>query len=479
MIYVVGLGPGDPGLVSRRGWDLLTKSGIEVILRTEKHPVAAALAAAGVGYATCDHYYETSSDFSHVYARIVSDILTRAHDVVYAVPGNPFVAEATVMLLTQEATREGVPIEVVPSMSSIEAVYGELGIDPSKGLALLDALDPEMVINPRLGLLIAQVYSRLVAGDLKLRLLEIYPPEHAITVVRGAGTSESVRRDCLLSELDYEDFTYADTVYVPPCDRSRHVGVAIEELQKIMASLRSENGCPWDREQTHASLRPYLIEETYEVIEALDAQDHDKLADELGDLLLQIVFHAQIASENHNFDLVDAIQNINRKLVRRHPHVFADVQVSSAADVMVNWQRIKKGEQRSNQGVLDNVPLGLPALQQAYKLQNKAKQVGFDWPTIDGAWQKLQEELAELREAVKAADASQTAKELGDLLFSVVNVSRFLGIDPETALRDASGKFKKRFAVVEELARKYGLSMEECSLEELDKLWDEAKARGL
>ncbi|KAF0195623.1 MAG: MazG family protein [Bacillota bacterium] len=479
MIHVVGLGPGDPGLLTLSAWEALCQAE-HIVLRTGSHGAAAYLQNKGIDFTTYDCLYESKGSFSEVYEAIVVDLLQRAGSgsrLVYAVPGHPLVAERTVELLIAEAKKSDITVDIIPGMSSVEAVYAELKVDPAQGVAVVDALDPEMFVDPRLGLVVTQVFSRLVAGDLKLKLLDVYPAEHRVVTVRCAGTSARTIRTTSLAELDHYEFSYADTVYIPPCSVARHAGMELEILRVTMERLRSDRGCPWDREQTHSTLKSYLVEEAYEVIEAIDEQNADKLAEELGDLLLQIVFHAQIAAETGDFVLADSIRLINEKLVRRHPHVFSGVKVDNSNQVAENWQRIKQEEKKGNydKSVLASVPKDLPALQQAYKVQARAKRVGFDWPSIDGALQKLQEELRELEVARQEDNIQSIHDELGDVLFSMVNVSRFLGVDPENSLRDSVGKFRRRFALVEKAAEQRGIVLSECSLEELDKLWDEVK----
>ncbi len=250
-----------------------------------------------------------------------------------------------------------------------------------------------------------------------------------------------------------------------------------KDLLKIMERLRSENGCPWDREQTHESLRIYLIEETYEVLEALDAKDIGKFCNELGDLLLQIVFHAQIAKERGDFQIEDVITEVCSKLVSRHPHIFGDVKADTSEQVLVNWEAIKKKEKKlkSQTGVLKDVPKNLPALMRSYKVQQKAAQVGFDWDDIKDVFSKVDEELNELKEAYNSKDAQRITDELGDTLFSIVNLARFLNVQPELALTGTVNKFIRRFEYVEKQSLKQGKKLEEMSLAEMDKLWNEAK----
>lgn len=250
-----------------------------------------------------------------------------------------------------------------------------------------------------------------------------------------------------------------------------------DNLVEIMAILRGEGGCPWDREQTHLSIRKNFIEETYEVIEALDQEDNTMLCEELGDVLMQVVFHAQIAEDEGAFCLDDVCDGVCKKLILRHPHVFADVEAADSAAVLRNWDEIKKKEkhQKSQTEVLASVPRQLPALMRADKLQSKAAKVGFDWPDAEGPMEKIEEERDELIAAVQSGSREAIGEELGDLLFSVVNVARKLGIDAEEALTASSDKFVRRFAAMERTAAAEGEQLQGKSLDELDKLWERAK----
>ncbi len=251
------------------------------------------------------------------------------------------------------------------------------------------------------------------------------------------------------------------------------------DLLDIMARLRAENGCPWDREQTHESLRIYMIEETYEVMEALDAGDRDKFCNELGDLLLQIVFHAQIARENGEFDINDVTTEICRKLISRHPHIFGDVRADTPDQVVENWEAIKKREKqlKSQTGVLKDVPSNLPALMRSYKVQQKAAQVGFDWDDIEDVFNKVDEEIRELRDVYKSKNVERITDELGDTMFALVNLSRFLKVQPELALTGTVNKFIRRFEYIEQQSTKAGKKLEEMTLAEMDELWNEAKVK--
>lgn len=262
-------------------------------------------------------------------------------------------------------------------------------------------------------------------------------------------------------------------------EMSKKISVAnkFEQLVNIMELLRSEKGCPWDREQTHKSLRQFLLEETYEVLESIDNDDIDELKIELGDLLLQIVFHAQIASEEKHFNIEDILENINNKLVTRHPNVFGDLKIDSAKEQTINWEKIKMTEGKKS--VIDGVPKDLPALLSAHRIQSKAATVGFDWEIINDVWKKIDEELNEFKQAVDVNNHDDIEEEFGDLLFSLVNLSRFIQVNPEDALRNTVKKFSKRFKYIEQQVSEKGKKMVDCSLEELDTIWEESKNKNL
>ncbi|HSW57826.1 MAG TPA: nucleoside triphosphate pyrophosphohydrolase [Dehalococcoidales bacterium] len=244
------------------------------------------------------------------------------------------------------------------------------------------------------------------------------------------------------------------------------------KLVDIIAVLRGEKGCPWDKQQTHSSLRQYLLEECYEALEALDQANSQKLSQELGDILLQIMLHSQIAAEEGEFGLEDVIRNISQKLVRRHPHVFGSVQVKDAEEVSFNWESIKKTERQGQESMLESVPKHLPALAYSQDVQRRVAQVGFDWENIEGVIDKLAEEVRELKQTVSL---EEKADEFGDLMFTLVNIARRMGVDSESALRDANRKFSRRFAFMEKLCRQRGLDLGSLSFDEQNRLWQEAK----
>ena len=252
---------------------------------------------------------------------------------------------------------------------------------------------------------------------------------------------------------------------------------SFDELVQLMTTLRGPNGCPWDREQTLESLKPFIVEESYEVIDAIDRKDRVALAEELGDFLLQAVFVAEIAREEGSFDIFDAITLLHDKLVRRHPHVFAGVKADDAEQVLVNWEKLKNEERKAeNKSVLAGVPQSLPALLKASRLTEKAARVGFDWRQTEDVFEKIDEEIGELRQAIAGGDAANVHDEIGDLLFTIANIARKLNVSGEEALQSANRKFTRRFTAMESKVRESGRNLDQLTLEQMDALWDEAKA---
>jgi len=258
----------------------------------------------------------------------------------------------------------------------------------------------------------------------------------------------------------------------------QEVCASLVRLVEHMARLRAPDGCPWDREQTHSSLKKYLIEEAHEACEAIDGGDDGRIAEELGDVLLQVVFHAQMATERGGFTLLEVIESINRKLVERHPHVFGEMELRTPEEVLQNWERMKATRDKDRSSILDGIPESLPALLRSRRIQERAAQVGFDWKHIGEVFDKLEEEVREFREQCAEKDAAGIEDELGDLLFALVNVSRYLDTDPEAALHRTTRKFIARFRHIEKRVRESGRSLEDCSLEEMDRYWEEAKTLG-
>ena len=431
-ITVVGLGPGDASLLTVEARDVLAAAP-EVWLRTARHPTVAGLPA-GPRYESFDALYESLDTFDAVYDAIVARVLElarRPEGALYAVPGHPLVGEATVRGLLDRAPMDGIDVRVLPAVSFVDTALVALGLDPlAGGLLVLDALalgDHRRLLVPERPTLIAQLYDRRAATQAKLALLESYPPEHPVRLLRASGTADAGVDDVPLAALDRSDaFDHLTTLYLPPVPLMLDVR-SFEGVRAIVARLRApEGGCPWDLEQTHETLKRFLLEEAYEALDALDEGEPARMAEELGDLLMQVVLHAQVAEDDGEFAIEDVLGAIGAKLVRRHPHVFGDVSVDGAGDVIRNWDALKK-EERGEQPLLDAVPKAMPALAQAQAVQSRAEKAG----------------LAQDSRPPIAVEAA-TLDELGNLLFAIVEHARARELDAEEALWLAVRRFRER-----------------------------------
>ena len=467
-LHVVGLGPGNATLLTA-GTASLLASGMPVILRTRRHPTVAELDPDG-RWPSCDDLYQSGESFDKVYAQVVGRVLAfaGARDAVYAVPGHPLVSERTVELLLNRPIDTGVDVVVHPAVSYADLAAIEVGIDLGR-IQLCDALD--LRVDTWRPAFVSQIFDRDTLTALKLQLLDIYPAEHPITVLTALGTPAARKRTMSLAEIDHKPTGYLDCLYLPPLKPLEDVR-RLDGLSHVIDRLHAPDGCPWDREQTHESLRPHLLEESYEALEAIDAKDPRLLAEELGDVLLQVLMHAAVGRRNGEFGLAEVTEHIALKLIRRHPHVFGAAEAKTAEQVYQDWEALKKAE-KPRSSVLEGVPATLPALAASQSLQGRARRVGFDWPDIEGPLEKLAEEIAEL---ARAEGAGEQEDEFGDILFVLANIGQRLGVDAEQALRRANDKFRRRFGEVERLAGERNLDLKELDLARLDALWDEAKA---
>ncbi len=476
-ITLLGLGPGDPNQLTRDAWDVLS-SADEVYLRTREHPTVRGLPSS-VKIHSFDDLYQNGNTFDEVYAAITKKILEsgrREQGVIYAVPGHPFVAESTCPAIARLARDEGLALRIVEGLSFLEPTFSALGLGPYPRLTLFDAMilgaAHVPAFAPDAPVLIAQIYSRLIASEVKSTLTAIYPDKHPVKLIHAAGTKDQIIEEIALYEIDRSPHIgLLTSLYVPPLGE----GTSFESFQEIVAHLRAPDGCPWDKEQTHESLRKHLLEESYEAIAAMDSGDFAAMCEEFGDLLLQIVLNSQIANEEGEFTANDVVKGIYDKIIRRHPHVFGDVKVDGVSGVLQNWEKLKekeRGEKKEGKGILDGVPLALPALNQAQEYQDRAARVGFDWPEIEGVLDKIGEEIQEVKDST---NQEELAEELGDLFFVLVNLARWKKVDAESALRGTNMKFKKRFGYIESNAKKQGRNLSDMKLEEMDALWNEAK----
>ena len=479
MIKIVGLGPGSPDALTIGAVKALEESK-NLYFRTEKHPTVDYLKNGLKSFKTCDNYYEEGSSFDEVYSNIANEMIEeykKYGELVYAVPGHPLVAERSVLNLINLCNENNIEYKILPAVSFVDAMMDRLQIDPIEGLKIIDAFDiKNQILDKRIGTIITQVYNHLIASEVKLELLEYYNDETEIYYVRAAGIKgeESVRK-IPLYELDMqEDIDYLTSVYIPKnLDNKKDV----HDLVNLIRTLRSEDGCPWDREQTHESIKNQLLEECYEVVDAIEKDDIDLLIEELGDVLLHVIFHAVIGEEDGYFNLSDVVDGVCNKMIYRHPHVFSNAIADTSEDVLKNWDDIKSQEKKFNtiSEEIDAIANALPALLKAHKVQKKVARVGFDFENALEAAAKVKEELNEILNEYNSNNMERIIDEVGDLLFACVNLARLLKVDEEEALNKASKKFARRFKYVEDKVLQNNKSMKDVSIDELNKFWDEAK----
>lgn len=482
IIHVVGLGPGDINGLPMGTYRLL-HSNLPVYLRTEVHPVVEELKSNGLSYQSFDYLYETKERFDEVYRQMAELLLREAAEqgeIVYAVPGHPLMAEQSVQNLHHMAT-EDVEIKIGPGHSFLDSVCSALRFDPIDGMLLLDGttLAPDQ-LQLSTHTLIAQVFNPAVASEVKLTLMEVYPDDYSVTVVRAAGVSGLERiQQIPLYDLDRLDFVdHLTTVFVPKAHDESTLHKDPWFVAKLVKRLRDPDGCPWDRKQTHETLRKYVIEEAYEVAHAIDEGDAYALVDELGDLYLQILLHAQIGSEFGDFTLRDVFAALADKLIRRHPHVFGENRAQNAEDAQRVWEAAKAAESTPDPAsVLGKLKWGQPAFSFATSVQKKAAGVGFDWPSAEGVFLKVQEELDELKKEFLDKNQKNIEEEFGDVLFSLANLARFCHVDVEAVLGQANRKFVERFTYVEERVLESGQNWGALTSEDLENFWVEAKQR--
>jgi tetrapyrrole methylase family protein/MazG family protein len=549
-IIVAGLGPGAWEQVTLEVKRLLD-SATTVYLRTSTHPTANHLPR-HLDVRTFDYLYEREARFEDIYHLIAEELLKLAaeseHVVIYCVPGHPTIGEASVRHLQQIAKERDVDVRIMAGLSFLEPVCTALNLDPLQhGLQIVDGTElagygttddrrefanrsstddetkrnlksktenqksdepflfspyslpvepaafPALAgLSPMYPVIVSQVYSDRVASACKLVLMERYPDEHSVTIVLNAGVPDQEKViETTLAEMDHgHGINHLACVYLPPLEPLA-LTREFNSLVYVMGRLRGPGGCPWDREQTHDSIKHHLLEEAYEAVDAMDEGDPDNLAEELGDLLLQVVFHSQLAVSAEEFTLADVVGHIVSKLIRRHPHVFGDVEVTGAEHVLRNWEVIKAGEREAKAkagrkfqsaqaaeqglegtGLLLSVPRAMPGLERAQQLQVRAARVGFDWTNIEGVFDKVREEVAELQ---AEESKERRTEEMGDLLFALVVLAEWMGINAEEALRRANDKFIRRFTAMEQAIVTGGGKLRGMSVDEMDAFWNRVK----
>ena len=475
-ITLLGLGPGDPQMLTQEAREWLQRLDT-LYLRTKAHPAVETLPETlqWVPFDALVGQIEESAEAVEAISEAVIRAAKSAGSATYAVPGDPLVGDVTCQAIRGKAQDEGIAIQVIHGVSLIEPTLELLGVGLADGLVLLDALRLGKMTTPGFSIaspaLIFNLDSQAIAAWVKQTLLSVYPGDHMVRLVHDAGSVRVGVESLPLSSFDScAQIGAGSALFVPPL----HSQSSFESFQEIIARLRAPDGCPWDREQTHLSLRPFLLEETYETLDALDRKDMTDLQEELGDLLLQIFLHAQIASEEGDFTIHDVLFGIGTKLIRRHPHVFADVDVEDVSGVIHNWEAIKAEEREENglshkKGALDGVPQALPALSQAQAIIERAGRMKVTALSEQGK----QEVIRQILTQVVASDISDKELVMGDLLLAVAALAYHYEIDAESALRESLSRFRERFSRMEAMAMEKGQTLAELSLEEKAALWQE------
>lgn len=474
VVVVVGLGPGDDSLVTPATLETIAST-TPRFLRTARHPSAHLVAEA----TSFDEVYEKADTFDEVYRTIGERLASEAHShgrILYAVPGSPLVLERTVAHLR---ARTDIETRIHPAISFLDEAWRALGIDPVEhGVRLVDGHEFAVSAAGHSGaMLVAHTHANWVLSDIKLSI-EDPDPNTTVIVLHHLGLPDEQVVTTTWSDMDrVVEADHLTSLFIPSLGVP--VGAELVAFHSLSRTLRER--CPWDQEQTHQSLVRYLLEETYELVDAierLDPEDPGSDADfieELGDVLYQVAFHAAIAEEQGRFTIADVARDVHDKLVARHPHVFGDLDATTAAEVEATWDAIKKTEKPSRKAIFDGVVAASPSLLLATKTQQRAAKAGFDWPDHSGPLDKVREELDEVMAAISTGDTDALHGEIGDLLFAVVNVARHLDIEPESALRSAVGKFRSRVEAVERLVLEQGAKMDQMTLSELDELWKVVK----
>ena len=475
-ITVLSLGPGEPEWMTLQAWRTL-QAAPAAVLRTAQHPAAEMLRDAGIAFDTLDAFYDRYEDFDEMHRAMAAELWQRAAKgpLVYAVIDAA--ADGSVTALSDSRPKSA-KLTILPGVPLSSAVLAKAGLSLPEGCRIVPASSLQgRPLTPSLPLLVTELDNALVCGEVKLALTDLYDDETEVCFVYGIGESGQLRQKRIpLCELDRQKhYDHRTAVLLPAQPFAKRKRYDLDDLVEIMEILRGEDGCPWDREQTHQTLRRYLLEEACEACGAIDEGDDGHLADELGDVLLQIVFHASIGRSHGSFTLRDVTSAICEKMIRRHAHIFGDTVCRTAEEVSENWEKLKKAEKHlSSVGdAMQDVSRALPALMRAEKVQKKAAQVGFDWDSAREALPKVGEEAGEVLAELDAGRDPQ--EELGDLLFSCVNVARLAGVDPELALTRAVEKFIRRFAAMEKLIVTDEKSLKDLTLQEMDVYWNQVK----
>jgi len=472
-VQIIGLGAGNKEDLTLKAYKALTEN-IPTFARTDRHPIIQELKQE-LGIISFDDYFEKYDSFDEVYEKITEQVveLSKQHKKInYCTAGSPYYGDIVTKKLLNEY-KDKINIIIIDGMSFLDKCIKLSGFSDYKSIAVLDCLEAdEFSFDVNFFNIVTQVYDSEIASQLKLNLMEIYPD--TVNVLKIDVLEENVKEMPLFLLDQEKKYGFSTYFCIMPIEISNNTVYNINNLCRIVRLLRGPDGCPWDKKQTHNSIRQNVIEEAYEVVDAIDNDDMDNLVEELGDLLLQVVFHAELGSDEGYFNLNDVVTNVCNKMYSRHPHVFGNLKANNVNEALQSWESSKQKEKNLNNYTdnLKNVPKALSTLSRSYKIQKRAAEVGFDWPDENGAILKVKEELFEFIEEYNKDDFNKMEEEFGDLLFALVNFARFMKINPDVALNRTINKFINRFEYIEKHSTK---DLKQMTLKEMDELWEESK----
>lgn len=465
MIYLVGLGTGGAQELSEQALQALRRAQ-RIYVSQPTHPSTRLLQLAGLAFEPCPAEPEKAlATLLHAPERAVA----------LAVPEHPLLGDSLIPQVLAAAAEVGRPVRLVANRSVLEPVLEAVLHAAPDGIQIFNTAQlPHIALEPTLPSLWFGTETPERLHALHARLSSFYPPDWEVIFVHAPGDVGVEAQRVPLAQIPQMPCDALTYLLVPACLRREQAYTGFEGLVRVIAALRAPDGCPWDREQTHQSLKPHLLEETYETLEAIDSGNPTELREELGDLLLQVLMHSQIARESGTFDIDQVVQHLIEKLIARHPHVFGDAHAETAAQVLKNWDAAKR-QQKGRGSVLDGVPRTMPALARAQQISKRAARVGFEWDSIYDVLDKLREEENELRQAIESGETERIASELGDLLFTMVNIARHAQIDAEQCLRQMVDRFTVRFQWMEAEAARRNRPLESLTPDEWEALWQQAK----
>lgn len=474
-IQIIGLGAGSEDDLTIRAQEALSER-IPAFARTDRHPIVNELRK-NIDIDSFDDYFEKYETFDEVYENIVNTLIEKSKQygkINYCTAGSPYYGDIVTKKLISEY-KDQINTIIIDGMSFLDKCLKLSGYADYNNIKILDCLETdEFSFDVNSFNIITQVYDLETASQLKVKLMEIYPEDANSLIIDVLG--ENVKKIPLFMLDQEKNYGFSTYFCILPIEISKNRVYNVDNLLRIVKLLRGPDGCPWDKKQTHHSIRQHVIEEAYEVVDAIDNDDVDNLVEELGDLLLQVVFHAELGSEEGYFNFSDVVTDVCKKMYFRHPHVFGDVKADDAEEALTNWENSKLKEKNLTTYTdnLKNVPKALSTLSRSYKIQKRAAEVGFDWSDAQGAVLKIKEELLEFIEEYNNHNIENMEEEFGDLLFALVNFARFEKINPDIALNKTINKFIDRFEYIEKNSTK---DLKQMTLKEMDELWEESKFR--